>query len=189
MPVRKIVLLILFLFSYGELSAEESAPLLSRFTDYTVENMKGDSIPLSTYRRKVILAVNTATQCGFTPQFSDLEELYQNYKERGFLVLGFPSNDFDNQEPLEGVKLVDYCRKNFGVTFPLFKKGSVRGEEIQPVYSFLTRRGKKELQGPVEWNFEKFLISREGKIVARYGSFTNPLSGKVRKAVEKLLEE
>ena len=155
--------------------------------EYKVKDIDGNSVDMSTYKNKVILIVNTASECGFTPQYEDLENLYNKYKEKDFIILGFPANDFGGQEPGTNKDIKDFCKVKFGVTFPLFEKKSVVGNEIQPLFKFLTETANPDFTGAIKWNFEKFLVNKEGKVVDRFGSFTNPMSGKIIKKVEALL--
>jgi glutathione peroxidase len=155
-----------------------------------VKEIGGKEQPLSQYQGKVLLIVNTASKCGFTPQFKDLEALYQEYKDKDFEILGFPSNQFQNQEPLEGEQLSEFCELNYGVTFKMFDKIDVKGESADPLFQYLSN---KDLNGQVnstpKWNFHKYLVNKEGKVVDYFYTFTNPNSGKVRKAIDKLLAE
>ncbi len=139
------------------------------------------------FQGKVVLAVNVASQCGFTNQYRDLEALHQKYKDQGLVVLGFPSNDFGGQEPGSDDEIQKFCSLNFGVTFPVFKKGPVKGEQIQPVYKYLTVDAGPGMGGAVLWNFEKFLIDRKGRLVNRFRSVTNPSSKKFEAEIQKLL--
>ena len=158
--------------------------------DAVVKEIGGKKQPLSQYQGKVLLIVNTASKCGFTPQFKDLEALYQEYKDKDFEILGFPSNQFQNQEPLEGEQLSEFCELNYGVTFKMFDKIDVKGESADPLFQYLSN---KDLNGQVnstpKWNFHKYLVNKEGKVVDYFYTFTNPNSGKVRKAIDKLLAE
>jgi len=158
--------------------------------DAVVKEICGKEQPLSQYQGKVLLIVNTASKCGFTPQFKDLEALYQAYKDKDFEILGFPSNQFQNQEPLEGEQLSEFCELNYGVTFKMFDKIDVKGESADPLFQYLSN---KDLNGQVnstpKWNFHKYLVNKEGKVVDYFYTFTNPNSGKVRKAIDKLLAE
>ncbi len=133
-----------------------------------------EQIDLSQYRGKVVLIVNTASRCGFTKQYDALEELYQRYRDQGLIILGFPSNDFMQQEPGSDAEIESFCRINHGVTFPLFPKAAVTGEDIQPVFKALTTKGPQQLQGRVRWNFEKFLLDRDGRLIGRWRSWVNP---------------
>ena len=158
--------------------------------DAVVKEIGGKEKALSQYQGKVLLIVNTASKCGFTPQFKDLEALYQEYKDKDFEILGFPSNQFQNQEPLEGEQLSEFCELNYGVTFKIFDKIDVKGESADSLFQYLSN---KDLNGQVnstpKWNFHKYLVNKEGKVVDYFYTFTNPNSGKVRKAIDKLLAE
>ena len=144
---------------------------------------------LSDFRGSVLLIVNTASQCGFTPQYAGLEKLYRSYKDRGLVVLGFPCNQFGAQEPGSAASIGAFCEKNYGVTFPLFAKIDVNGPNTHPLYCYL-KKEKKGLLGPlgggaIKWNFTKFLVDRTGRVVARYAPSTKPES--LAPAIEKLL--
>ena len=158
---------------------------------FTLEAQRIDGMveDLSKYRGRVVLVVNTASRCGFTPQYRDLQRLYQMYKDQGLEVLGFPSNDFGGQEAASNQEIQNFCSVRFGVTFPLFAKAPVKGPAKQPVFRFLTEQGSENLRGEVTWNFEKFLIDREGRLRARFGPFVNPLHSSLQEAVKDLLEE
>jgi glutathione peroxidase len=139
------------------------------------------------YRGNVILVVNTATRCGFARQYDSLENLYQRFLSRGLVVVGFPSNDFLGQEPGSDSEIESTCRLNHGVTFPLMPKASVKGISKQPLFEFLTEHGPKDLQGSVKWNFEKFLLDREGHLIGRWRSYVSPDSKSVVAAIEAAL--
>jgi glutathione peroxidase len=158
---------------------------------FSIEARRIDGRPekLDIYSGKVLLVVNTASRCGFTPQYRELQELFDRYKEKGLVVLAFPSNDFGNQEPGSNEEILAFCMSRYGVHFPLFEKNPVLGPSKQPVYKFLTETGPEELRGEVGWNFEKFLLDRKGRLRTRYGSFTNPLSKRLKGDIEKLLAE
>lgn len=144
----------------------------------------GSRQSLSQYKGKVALVVNTASECGYTPQYAELQELYSRYKDRGFVVLGFPSNDFGGQEPGSEADIQKFCSSKFGVSFPLFSKTKVLGEAKDPVYQFLVAStGGKD----VGWNFEKFLISKDGLVLERFPSSVKPLSPPLTGAVEGVL--
>ena len=150
--------------------------------------LNGKPESLSDYAGKVVLAVNVASKCGFTPQYAGLEALYERYSDRGFVVLGFPSNQFRGQEPGTAEEIQEFCSVNYGVTFPLFDKLDVKGEGQHPLYSILSEfpddAGKA---GSVAWNFEKFLIGRDGRVVRRFRSKVTPEDPKLVEAVEALL--
>lgn len=157
--------------------------------DFEAETLDGHPRRLAELTGKVLLIVNTASQCGFTPQYAGLEKLYQTYRDRGFEVLGFPCNQFGAQEPGSAAEIGAFCEKNYGVSFPMFSKIDVNGENTHPLYRFL-KHEKPGLLGPlgggaIKWNFTKFLVNREGKVVARYASTTKPES--LAKDIEKLL--
>lgn len=159
------------------------------FFDLSAQSIDGAPTSFNAYRGKVVLAVNTASRCGFTDQYTELEKLYETYQARGLVVLGFPSNDFANQEPGSNQEIKDFCKTRFGVTFPMFARAPVRGESKQAVYRYLTEQAGTDFTGEIGWNFEKFLIDRRGKVRARYGSFTNPESSRVIDQVEALLAD
>ena len=154
--------------------------------DFSAKTIDGKTRKLSDYRGKVLLVVNTASQCGFTPQYKGLEALYKKYKDKGFAVLGFPSNQFGQQEPGAESEIAEFCEMNFGVTFPLFSKIDVNGADAHPLYKYLTST-KKGLLGSegIKWNFTKFLVDKEGKVVERYAPTTKPED--LEKDVEKAL--
>lgn len=157
--------------------------------DLTAKDISGQDIALSAYRGQVLLVANTASKCGFTPQYTGLEELYTKYKGQKFSVLGFPSNDFLSQEPGTNDEVKKFCTSKYGVDFPLFSKAEVTGDKKQPVYKFLTELAGDEFSGEIKWNFEKFLIDRKGNVRARFGSFTSPTSARLVKKLEELLAE
>ncbi len=158
--------------------------------DFSADRIDGSAESLRTYEGKVLLVVNTASKCGFTKQYDGLQELWQRYQDRGLVVLGFPANNFMRQEPGENEEIESFCRLNFGVNFPLFAKISVRGRDIHPLFAWLTSKEENpEFAGKVSWNFNKFLISRDGRLINRFGSKTEPLSAELVEAVEAALGE
>jgi glutathione peroxidase len=167
------------------LHAEAKGDAMSLY-DFKATRIDGREVPLSDYRGKVLLIVNTASKCGFTPQYEGLEKLYQRYGEKGFMILGFPSNQFGAQEPGSNAEIANFCRVNYGVSFDMFAKIDVNGDNTHPLYKYL----KKEATGllgseVIKWNFTKFLIGRDGKVIDRYAPATKPES--IAKAIEKLL--
>jgi glutathione peroxidase len=157
---------------------------------FSAETLDGRATSLGDFKGKVLLIVNTASQCGFTPQYAGLEKLYQTYKERGLEVLGFPCNQFGAQEPGTAADIGAFCERNYGVTFPMFAKIDVNGDQAHPLYQFL-KKEKPGLLGPlgggsIKWNFTKFLVDRSGRVVARFASTTKPES--LAKQIEELLE-
>ncbi len=160
------------------------APVLS----FTMPSLAGRKVNLSRYQGNVILMVNTASKCGFTPQYAGLEALYKRFKSKGLVILGFPSNDFAHQEPGTDKQISIFCTSHYGVTFPMFSKVDVKGPHQCALYHYLTgHKSDPHFAGVVKWNFEKFLISRSGKIVARFRSPVKPLSAIVVHAVEAQL--
>ena len=153
--------------------------------EFTVKTIDGKEQPLSTYKGQVALIVNTASLCGFTPQYEGLETLSEKYKERGLRVLGFPANEFGAQEPGSDAQIKDFCRTKFSVAFDLFSKIVVKGPSIHPLYKFLTT--ESGFNGDVTWNFEKFLVDRHGKVVGRFKPDEDPMGQKIVAAIEKAL--
>lgn len=153
--------------------------------DFSAMTNSGAEQALADYKGKVLLVVNTASQCGFTPQYKGLEELYKTYVDRGLVVLGFPCDQFGNQEPGDDEDIAEFCELNFGVTFPLYSKVEVNGDGAHPLYTWM--RSEKSGIGPskIKWNFTKFLIDAEGNVIKRYGSTTKPES--IAADIEKLL--
>ena len=169
-------------------AAQEFDPANSIY-DYQVENILGRPIPLSRYRGKVLLVVNVASECRYTPQYENLQRLYRKYMDQGFVVLGFPSNDFGGQEPGSNTEIRDFTTRQYGVLFPLFSKISVKGEDTHPLYQCLTDpETSGKFAGPVTWNFNKFLINKEGKIVGRFPSPVDPLDPQIIEAIEAALQ-
>jgi len=156
-----------------------------------VKSLDGKEVDLSKYQDKVLLIVNTASKCGATPQYKDLQSLHEKYKDQGLVVLGFPCNQFGAQEPGTALQISEFCTKNYGVTFDMFSKVDVNGDNASDLYKYLTsqKTTKPKSAGPVSWNFEKFLINRDGEIAARFPTRTNPQSAEVTKAVEAELKK
>ena len=143
--------------------------------DYDAKLLDGTPAQLADYAGKVLLVVNTASECGFTPQYTGLEELYEKYKDRGLVVLGFPCNQFGGQEPGNADQIGAFCQKNYGVTFPLFEKIDVNGDAAHPLYQWLKQSARGVLGSErIKWNFTKFLIDRNGQVKGRYAPLTNP---------------
>lgn len=154
--------------------------------NFEILTIKKDKTTLTPYKGKVILIVNTASECGFTPQFEGLEKLYKTYETKGFVVLGFPCNQFAAQEPLNEAGIENFCRINYGVTFPMFAKIDVNGANTHPLYRYLKQQAPGILGSEaIKWNFTKFLIDKKGKIVHRYAPSTTPES--IASDIEKLL--
>jgi glutathione peroxidase len=142
--------------------------------DFTATSLAGDDVPLKRYEGQVLLIVNTASQCGFTPQYKGLQELHQTFSARGFAVLGFPCNQFGHQEPGDAGEIAQFCSTSYGVTFPMFAKIDVNGTNAHPLYQYL--KGKKSglLGSAIKWNFTKFLVGRAGEVTARYAPTARP---------------
>lgn len=153
---------------------------------FTMTMNDGSFKSLGDYKGQVLLIVNTASECGFTPQYQGLEELYEKYKSRGFEVLAFPANNFGAQEPGTDAQIRQFCSTKYHVTFPLFAKSDVKGPGINPLYKFLTTQAG--FDGDITWNFNKFLVDRQGKVVARFDSKVTPMSKEITSKVEELLE-
>lgn len=153
--------------------------------NYKVDDITGKKISLRTYEDHVVLIVNTASKCGFTPQFEGLETLYQKYKEQNFVVLGFPCNQFKEQDPYSNDAIGEFCRLNYGVTFPMFSKIEVNGKNADPLFTYLKLQQKGLINQEIKWNFTKFLVDREGNVVSRYGPTVKP--SKIESDVIKLL--
>jgi len=150
--------------------------------EFTLNSIDGKPAPLSAYQGKVVLIVNVASRCGFTPQYAGLEALYEKYKDRGFTILGFPANNFGGQEPGTNEEIKTFCTTKYNVTFPMYSKISVKGDDKAPLYQFLTATG-----GEIQWNFTKFLVDKDGKVVARFEPKVTPDSPDVASAIEKAL--
>lgn len=158
--------------------------------DFTMKDINGRETPLLEYQGKVVLVVNVASRCGFTPQYEGLEALYQKYKEKGFVVLGFPANNFLWQEPGTDADIKTFCSTKYNVTFPMFSKISVKGKEQHPLYKRLTsKETNPKFGGAISWNFNKFLIARDGSVIGRFGSRETPQSDAIVTAVETALNQ
>jgi len=157
--------------------------------NFTMNSITGQPVNLSKYQGKVVLIVNTASYCGYTKQYEGLEALYRKYKGRGLVVIGFPSNDFGAQEPGSNDEIQTFCRSNYGVEFDMFSKVDVLGNTKVPLYKYLTSSSTSKFPGEIEWNFEKFLISRDGQILARFKSDVEPESREVTAAIEGALKK
>ena len=153
--------------------------------EFKVKKIDGKEVKLSDYKGKVILIVNVASECGLTPQYKNLQALYEKYGKDGFVILGFPANEFGAQEPGTNEEISSFCKKNYGVTFPMFSKIVVKGDGIDPLYQYLTSSDSNpKFSGPINWNFEKFLVNRQGEVIARFKPAVEPMSKDVVSAVE-----
>ncbi len=157
--------------------------------DFTMQDIDGKAVNLSDFKGKVLLIVNVASRCGFTGQYKELEKLYETHKDQGLVVLGFPANDFMGQEPGTEAEIKSFCTLTYGVTFPMFAKISVKGKDIHPLYAYLTaKETNPAFGGEISWNFNKFLIGRDGAIAARFGSRTKPEDPDLVAAVNEALK-
>ncbi len=157
------------------------------FYDFSAKNMDGQEVSMEEYKGKVALVVNTASKCGLTPQFKDLEKLYEDYKERGLEVLGFPCNQFASQDSGSNEEIHQFCLINYGVSFTMFEKINVNGKDAHPLYKHLKNEAKGILSKEIKWNFTKFLIDANGKVIKRYAPTVAPL--KIKSDIEKLLKK
>ena len=168
-----------------KVSKERSALHEKQVLDFTMKNIDGKPVPLSSYKGSVMMIVNTASECGYTPQYETLQKLYDTYKDKGFKILAFPANNFGQQEPGTNADIKKFCSSKFHTTFDLFEKISVKGNDQHPLYKFITK--ESPLSGEIKWNFQKYLVDRKGIIVAKFLSAVDPMSEEVRNEVEKLL--
>lgn len=157
--------------------------------DFTMKDIDGNDVSLSKYKGKIIVIVNTASQCGLVGQLGEIEEFYKKYQDKGVVVLGFPANNFLGQEPLNNSDIKAFCTKNYGVTFPMFSKISVKGNDIDPLYKFLTSKEENGfVDAPIKWNYQKFIINREGKVVCSIAPRTTVNDQEFLQNIEDLLK-
>jgi len=188
---RSLILSVMVLFVFAglnflETASAKTAPLYK----FKMKDIDGKDVKLKKYKGDVLLVVNVASKCGYTPQYEGLEAVYEKYKTQGFEILGFPANNFGSQEPGTNTEIKEFCTSKYKVTFPMFAKISVKGDDIDPLYKFLTsKETNTDFAGDISWNFNKFLVDRNGNIVARFSSKDTPQSDKVTQANEKSLKE
>lgn len=156
------------------------------FYNFTAKSLQGEDISMESFKDKFVLVVNTASKCGLTPQYEGLESLYQKYKDKDFVILGFPCNQFANQEPGDEKSISDVCLINYGVSFPMFSKIDVNGESAHPLYKFLKKEIGGVLGSSIKWNFTKFLINKNGDVIERFSPITKP--EKIDKYLSKLIK-
>lgn len=156
--------------------------------EFEPTNIDGEETSLQKYEGKVLLIVNTASECGFTSQYEGLQNIFEEYNDQGFVVLGFPANNFGGQEPGSDEEIKQFCNVNYDVNFPLFSKVSVKGEDQHPLFEYLTTASNPDFTGEIKWNFEKFLIGKDGELVRRFRSDTEPESDEILKAIETALD-
>ncbi len=186
-----LLLAIISLTVQSGMASENAIPVKENpqsLYDFTVKDIDGKIVPLKKYKGKVILLVNTASKCGFTKQYADLVKLATDYTEKGLVVLGFPANNFGQQEPGTNKEIKFFCQENYQVNFPMFAKSSVVGKDQAPLFKFLTTQKNPDFIGPIKWNFEKFLIGQKGELLRRFRSKDNPNGETIIKAIEKALE-
>jgi glutathione peroxidase len=169
--------------------AADAGPLPNSLYEMKAKSIDGVDVDLAQYKGKVALVVNTASKCGYTPQYKPLQELYDKYSKEGFVVLGFPSNDFMWQEPGNNQEIKKFCLLHYGVTFPLFEKDHVKGRKKQPVYNFLTSSPVGKKDGDPGWNFTKFIVDKNGQVAARFATKIDPMDPQVTAKIEELLKQ
>jgi glutathione peroxidase len=189
--MQKLTLSALFLLFLACSSTQgepgESMTDTTAVIDHVVQSLSGGDVDLSEYRGKAMLIVNTASKCGFTSQYEGLQELHETYDDRGLVVIGFPSNDFGGQEPGSAEQIETFCKKNYGVSFPMMSKVHAKGTDIAPIYRTLTEGTSADIRGEVRWNFTKFLVDGDGQVVQRFESKVKPMSSEMTKAIEAVL--
>ncbi|HXG66687.1 MAG TPA: glutathione peroxidase [Blastocatellia bacterium] len=175
-------------FNKSSENSSATGPAATSIYDFTMKDIDGQQVKLDRYRGKVVMIVNVASRCGLTPQYEGLQALYTKYKDQGFVILGFPANNFMGQEPGTDAEIKSFCSLKYNVTFPMFSKISVKGEDKHPLYKFLTEKETNpEFAGEIPWNFSKFLVDKSGKVIARFSPKDEPLSEKVTQAIEAAL--
>ena len=181
--MRKLLLILMFCVACAGLSAEPKS-----IYDFTMKSIDGQQVSLGGYSGKVVLLVNVASKCGFTPQYEALEKVYESYKDRGLVIVGIPANNFAQQEPGTNDEIKKFCSSKYGVTFPMMAKVSVLGDDQTPLYSYLTAKDTDpQFAGDIKWNFTKFLFDRSGKPVARFEPNVKPDDPQVKAAIEGAL--
>ncbi len=178
---------LLFAFTLGcGMVAAAMTSVENSVYDFTPKDIDGKAVKLEKYKGKVLLIVNVASQCGLTPQYEGLQALYTKFKGKGFTVLGFPANEFGNQEPGSNAEIKEFCSSKYSVTFPMFEKIVVKGEKTDPLYKYLVASSDRP-QDEIEWNFAKFLIGKDGKVLKRFSPKTKPDDPQILKAIEEAL--
>jgi glutathione peroxidase len=160
----------------------------SSLYSFTLNSIDGKPAPLAEYKGKVVLIVNVASQCGYTPQYSALEAIYEKYKGQGFVILGFPANNFGAQEPGTNEEIKTFCSRKYSVKFPMYSKISVKGDDQAPLYAYLTKQTGPGITGDIKWNFTKFLVDKDGNVVQRFEPAVTPDSKELTSAIEKQLK-
>ncbi len=176
------------LFALGTLSAQEAKKKMdATIYNFTMKTIEGKDKSLADYKGKVVMVVNTASFCGNTPQYKQLEDIYKKYKDKGFVIIGFPANNFGKQEPGNDSDIKTFCEKNYGVTFDMFSKISVKGDDIHPLYKYLTT--ESGFNGDIDWNFAKFLVDKNGNVVARFKVKMKPDEKEIIAKIDELLTQ
>jgi glutathione peroxidase len=179
---KVLIYITIIMFSFLNKSISENSNSLF---DFKINSISGDELSLSDFKGQTLLLVNVASNCGFTKQYDDLQKLYDNYKDKGFVVLGIPSNQFGAQEPGNNSEIKDFCETNFNITFPMTSKYDVKGDNAHPIYLWAKKSyGNSTIP---KWNFHKILINKDGKVEDTYASFTSPLSKKIIKKLDQIL--
>lgn len=181
--MKFLLFLITSLFAAQSLVAARSS-----FHEFVLPDLEGNPLPLANFKGQVVLIVNTASRCGFTRQYADLVQLQNDFRDRPFTVLGFPANNFGNQEPGSNEEIAQFCEDRFGVNFPMFARTSVRGSDISPLFDYLTQAENPDFTGNIRWNFEKILVGADGSVLRRFRSMTSPNSPTLRNAVLEALD-
>jgi glutathione peroxidase len=183
--MRKQLVALLALMALAGITLQAEEKVVSEVLNHTVKNIEGKEVKLADYEGKVILVVNVASQCGLTPQYKGLEAAYEKYKDQGFVILGFPCNQFGAQEPGSEAEIQKFCSSKYNVTFPMFSKIEVNGKGTSPLYQSL----KAKFPGDIKWNFEKFLINKKGEVVNRFGPRVTPEADEIKVAIEAELKK
>ncbi|MEX0686443.1 MAG: glutathione peroxidase [Balneolales bacterium] len=179
------IIALLLLFMISSLTEKDTKDTSVIYT-FTPNNIQGETTPLSQFEGKTLLIVNTASKCGNTKQYAQLQELYNKYKENGLVILGFPADNFGGQEPGTDEEILEFCTLNFNVSFPMFSKISVKGQDQDPLFKWLTNAENPDFTGDIDWNFEKFLISPDGKLARRFRPKVQPMGDEITQAIENL---
>ena len=175
----KAFISILILFMGTTITGENT----DSFYEFSMKNIDGKEIPLSQYKGKVVMVVNVASKCGYTPQYEGLQNIYEEYKDDGFVILGFPANNFKGQEPGTNEEIKQFCTLEYGVEFPMFSKVSVKGDDQDELFTYLTQQPNADFEGEIKWNFEKFLIGKDGALKRRFRSNVEPESEEMKTAI------
>ncbi len=183
--ITTVFIAVAFVISIVTAQTTKEQPM-SRFYSFTMKTINGNQKSLSDYKGKVVMIVNTASFCGNTPQYKQLEEVYDKYKNKGFIIVGFPANNFGKQEPGADSDIKTFCEKNYGVSFDMFSKISVKGDDIHPLYKYLTT--ETDFKGDIDWNFAKFLVNKNGNIVARYKTGMKPDDKAIVAKIDELIK-